>query len=461
MDGTAFDRLTRAIGSPGSRRRLLGVAASFGLGGVLSGISVEQGEARKKRNKRKKNNRKGNGNSGNSSPGGEQCVATGGDCNQDSDCCSNNCFDFSCAEKVHTCAGTHCLPPAKGCNGNTCCNGDIACDVCCDPGISQCNRQGNCCAPNCAGRQCGPDGCGNGGTCGSCPSNFVCNQESGECISVCQPQCQGKVCGPNGCGGDCGKCGSGTKCDEDTGQCIVVPNCDVCPNCQYTTVQAAVQDANGPSTIKICPGVYNESIYVLRNLTLVGSGQGNGAGDTILQWSGQNGVVVANGNVDTFTLKDLRVTGAPDGGGVGSQAATTTVTDCTITGIRSGGSGIQSGGTLIMTGCTISDNVQTGSADVFGGGISAFGDTTLTNCTVTGNKAISTGDPNQAQGGGIYMSEGTLTLSGTSVTGNSTNGSGGGVYLDEEAQGIVMHSNSSITSNTPDNCASTQQGQCP
>lgn len=36
MDGSAFDRLTRAVSTAGSRRRLLGIVASVGLGGVLT-----------------------------------------------------------------------------------------------------------------------------------------------------------------------------------------------------------------------------------------------------------------------------------------------------------------------------------------------------------------------------------------------------------------------------------------
>lgn len=465
MDEATFDQLTRAVGAAGTRRRLLGVVSGLGLGGLLGVFADESAEAKRKRqghkhrkNKKNNGNGKGNGNGGNGGLGSTQCVATGGDCDQDSDCCSSNCFTFSCAEKVHSCSGTRCVPPAKGCAGNVCCNGSVACDVCCDPGITQCNQQGNCCAANCAGRQCGPDGCGNGGTCGTCPTNSTCNQ-AGQCIPNCVPQCQGKQCGPDQCGGICGNCPSGSVCDVQHGQCVAVPNCDVCPTCRYTTVQAAVQDLNGPATIKICPGTYDEAIFVTRNLTLVGSGQGNGAGDTILQWSGQNGVVVINDNVDSFTLKDLRITGATDGG-ITSEATTLTMTNCTVTANRGRSAGIQSSGTLIMTGCTISDNAQTQAAEAFGGGISALGGATLTNCTVTGNSAISTNAANSALGGGIYVFAGTLTLSGTSVTGNSTNGNGGGVYLDEAANGLVLHNNSSITNNTPNNCASAETGQC-
>ncbi len=238
------------------------------------------------------------------------------------------------------------------------------------------------------------------------------------------------------------------------------PICDVCRNCQYITVQAAIEDANGPSTIKICPGTYTESLYILRNLTLIGSGQGDGEEDTILRWPGQNGVLAINGNVDTVTLKDLHFTGATDGA-ISSEAGLLTMIDCTVTGNNGPGGGIQSSGSLVMTGCTVTNNTKTASSDMFGGGISTFGDASLTNCTVSGNSARSTGDPNQARGGGIYINQGTLALSNTSVTGNFTNGAGGGVYRDEEANGIVLHNNSTISGNTPDDCASEQPDLCP
>ena len=70
----------------------------------------------------------------------------------------------------------------------------------------------DCCAPQCTGKVCGDDGCG--GTCGACPSSFVC--VAGQC--VCSPNCAGKECGPDGCGGECGLCAQVEDCED--GQCI-------------------------------------------------------------------------------------------------------------------------------------------------------------------------------------------------------------------------------------------------
>ncbi|WP_163998713.1 hypothetical protein [Pyxidicoccus caerfyrddinensis] len=77
------------------------------------------------------------------------------------------------------------------------------------------------CTPNCAGRQCGADGCG--GTCGSCSGGSVCTS-TGQCMATCTPSCTGKTCGDDGCGGSCGTCGSGQACQS--GRCVCVPRCD-------------------------------------------------------------------------------------------------------------------------------------------------------------------------------------------------------------------------------------------
>jgi hypothetical protein len=67
------------------------------------------------------------------------------------------------------------------------------------------------CVPRCAGKVCGPDGCG--GSCGSCAGNEGCH--GGTCI--CVPHCGGNDCGDDGCGGSCGTCSGGRTCQS--GQC--------------------------------------------------------------------------------------------------------------------------------------------------------------------------------------------------------------------------------------------------
>ena len=56
------------------------------------------------------------------------------------------------------------------------------------------------CTPNCAGKECGDDGCR--GSCGECGGYDTCN--NGQC--ECTPKCGENSCGDDGCGGNCGEC---------------------------------------------------------------------------------------------------------------------------------------------------------------------------------------------------------------------------------------------------------------
>jgi hypothetical protein len=73
------------------------------------------------------------------------------------------------------------------------------------------------CTPNCAGKNCGTDGCG--GSCGTCSGNSTC--ENGQCSSTCIPttcSALGKNCGTwsDGCTGslNCGTCSGNQTCSS-------------------------------------------------------------------------------------------------------------------------------------------------------------------------------------------------------------------------------------------------------
>ena len=70
------------------------------------------------------------------------------------------------------------------------------------------------CVPDCAGRECGGDGCG--GACGDCDEWLFC--QDGTCVNGDPPQCDGKMCGPDSMGGSCGACPDGWDCGAD-GRC--------------------------------------------------------------------------------------------------------------------------------------------------------------------------------------------------------------------------------------------------
>ncbi len=116
---------------------------------------------------------------------------------------------------VPDCAGRECGD--DGCGGV--CGSCPAAAPICDDGLCAVS-----CQPACAGKQCGPDGCG--GTCGACTGEATCDA-AGVCQPpVCSPQCGGKECGDDGCGGACGACPGGYACDAAF-QCVstCAPSC--------------------------------------------------------------------------------------------------------------------------------------------------------------------------------------------------------------------------------------------
>src|SRR5207247_61986 len=50
------------------------------------------------------------------------------------------------------------------------------------------------------------------------------------------------------------------------------------PNAQYTTITAAVTAAMPGDTIRVCPGIYNETVVVNKTVTLLGSSHSGGEG---------------------------------------------------------------------------------------------------------------------------------------------------------------------------------------
>jgi hypothetical protein len=252
-------------------------------------------------------------------------------------------------------------------------------------------------------------------------------------------------------------CAAANLCVDGTCQ-----PCDVCQDgCFFSSVQAAINAAAQGETIRICPGLYPGDVTIGKNLTLIGAGDGLGAGNTILQGSGTAPVVAFADNTPPVTMRGLRITGgkSPYGGGIYNAvnaAETVTLIDCTVSGnTATGASGGGGGGifidfgTLQLTGCTVSGN-QT---DNLGGGIYVNGATlSLTNSTIAGNTA--------KYGGGIcvFESSGKVTLDAASrVTGNAADptdpNNGGGIL---NATGTVtLSSADNVTGNTPDNCSGT------
>jgi len=158
----------------------------------------------------------------------EDCV-----CAKDPYCCQNK-WDPVCVHECQLCGGCGggkdgCLASVTpGCGGCACelcvCAKDPSCctdkwDSLCVALCSEaCGAGCEPCKPDCAGKECGPDGCL--GLCGLCPAGAQC--KNGQCEEICVPDCTNRECGSNGCGGTCGKCPPGKECTE-YGKCVVPP----------------------------------------------------------------------------------------------------------------------------------------------------------------------------------------------------------------------------------------------
>jgi hypothetical protein len=121
------------------------------------------------------------------------------------------------------------------------------------------------------------------------------------------------------------------------------------------------------------------------------------------------------------------------------------------------GGGILNGGTLTVSNCTISGNKagQIGGDNGSGGGIANFGTLTLSNSTVAGNDAYggNAGAGDDPCGGGIFNDFGTLTVNNGTISGNTVlwhsfddaGGNGGGICNE---YGTVTISNSTVSGNS-------------
>lgn len=150
---------------------------------------------------------------------GECQPEKGEDCKQ----CPQDC---PCAGEQVCLAGQCCTPD---CQGKSCGSDGCGSDCGSCPGEHDQCLEGACvCVPTecgAPGKECGTqaDGCGGTLQCGSCQEGFAC--QDGVC--QCVPDCQGKVCGDDLCGNTCGSCAGDTMCKD--GLCVAAP-----PGCKAT-----------------------------------------------------------------------------------------------------------------------------------------------------------------------------------------------------------------------------------
>lgn len=248
------------------------------------------------------------------------------------------------------------------------------------------------------------------------------------------------------------KCGSDSGAGfENEGGNLVMTDCVVTGNISTSLVQG---DNDGGGGFENEGGSLVMTRCTITNNSATGTGtSGEGGGG----FENEGGPLTMTACIISGNTTD----GA--GGGINNEGGEAVITNCTISGNTAGGIGgginQESGGSLTMTGCTISGNgslsdgsgggARIGAAAVAGtgrgGGLFAGADSTLTNCTLSGNIA--------AQGGGIFLNGGLLTLLNVTIADNQSNGSGGGGVFDNNDNSAAT--NTIIARNAGSDCGGT------
>ncbi len=274
---------------------------------------------------------------------------------------------------------------------------------------------------------------------------------------------------------------------------------NVCQSgCPYTQLAPALAAAQSGDKVTIGPGTYAGGVTIDVSVKLVGSGPGA----TIISGGGPVLTIGVAGAASepTVTIDGVTVTGGVTignltpfsgrGGGIyipraagPSTGATVTIRNSVIRGnsvaprvatdsgnpccpfADAGGGGISNDGTLTLDHTTVSDNRADAASGLtsqaIGAGIlnRAFGTLTLKDSVITDNHATATAPNGQeADGGGIEMVAGTLTIDNSLVSNNSvdlstslpsdveTAAGAGGIHVQGNASATVR--SSTITGNT-------------
>lgn len=189
-------------------------------------------------------------------------------------------------------------------------------------------------------------------------------------------------------------------------------------------------------------GIFNQGMLTVTNCAFtsnsagyVGGGMSNYGTGTVSACTLSSNTSAWAGGIDNYQSGVLTVinctlsgnsatNGGGSGGGIDNQDMMT-VKNCTLSGnsTTGGGGAIVNFGTLTVSACTLSGN-----SAASGGGINNLGNIsdpyspvlTVSNSTLSGNSAT-------GQGGGIFNTNGTLSVYANTLSGNSAI-SGGGIY---------------------------------
>jgi parallel beta-helix repeat protein len=233
-------------------------------------------------------------------------------------------------------------------------------------------------------------------------------------------------------------CGDGidNDCDDKIdGLCIIyVPE-------DYDTINAALDAVTSDGAeIIVNDGTYYENIEFNNTHNNITLRSVNGAARTVISkgWDSDSVVTFKGSGDKNFVLDGFTITNGQSsyGGGIYvSSADGTTISNCTITGNKAtygGGICVASADGTTISNCTIAGNEASRAGGIY---IGRADGTTISNCIIAGNEAGSAG--------GIEVSsdDGTTTISNCTITGNkATIFHGGGIKFSYDTSLTVNNS---------------------
>jgi len=208
----------------------------------------------------------------------------------------------------------------------------------------------------------------------------------------------------------------------------------VCPTCNHTTIQSAVNDAADNDIINISAGRYIENITIAgKSLTLLGAGQIGNNGETLVLAAGRGPVFTLGsgmtGDTNHVVLLDgMTISGGNHNGGSGVG----------------GGVQVRAGAYLRMVSCVVRGNYAT-----YGGGVGVSSPgaptSTILSSLISDNTApgplLKSGN-----GGGVYVASGSSLSIDSSTIARNSSGGGGGIYAGTGTS--LTLANSTVTQNS-------------
>jgi hypothetical protein len=253
---------------------------------------------------------------------------------------------------------------------------------------------------------------------------------------------------------------------------------------QFPTIQEAVRAVSRPSTIMVSPEVYEEDLVIVdKPAVVISTSRFGRRGVTIVGAFAQTVIQIKNSSVylsgleirsngraraisaveSSVALQECLLVGNKvigdqfvSGAGMSCHRSTVRVQKSTIVGnsVHACGGRADGGGLYLVdckieiAGSTIQANAAYGSGEASGGGIWCEGSQVrMWRSRVTDNSLLGA----RCEGAGIYFKASTAQLGGSVITGNGTaHGRGGGIFVNGHDEGIVVHRNTVVRQNHPD-----------